>query len=299
MGLKKLLQRTRYHSWNFKASTPAEVAEFYDQYNRVIAQFYGGNMHYGYWDGPDDDSSIEVAAARLTEIMIDKLRIKPGDRVLDLGCGPGKPAVQMAKTTGAQVVGVSISSKDVELAGFRAEALNLQDQLSFQVADANDLPFEPDSFDAVLALESIVHMEDRAHVLRQIARVLKPGGRVALTDFIQRGPISDDEDEQRALVEMLKAWRAAPLVEIEDYVEFAQHAGLILDETIDITQQTKYTFPYTYAAMRDQLERGAKLPPELAAILADTTAEDWKIDESVDPAEGVVIVVAHKPDQRR
>lgn len=282
-------------TWEYTAPTPDEVAEFYNRYNRLIAQFYGGNMHYGYWDGPDDDSTFEEAGARLTDIMIDKLGVKPGDRILDLGCGPGKPAVRLAHATGASVVGVSISTMDVELANERARAEGVSDRVRFQCADANDLPFEAGSFDAVLALESIVHIEDRAHVLAQIARVLRPGGRVALTDFVKRGPDIDDEEARAALDNMLAAWRAAPLVRAEDYPGFAERAGLVIDEIVDITDNTKYTFPRTYSMMREYAEQHDDLPPELAEMVAESEASDWAIDEDVEQTEGCVIVVAHLP----
>jgi ubiquinone/menaquinone biosynthesis C-methylase UbiE len=281
----------------FAMPTPAEVGEFYNGSNQLIAQFLGGNMHYGYWTGPDDDSDVETAGARLTDIMVAKLDIKPGDRVLDLGCGPGKPAVQLAKATGAHVVGVSISTGDVELAQARARAEGLADRVRFQHADAMDLPFPPDSFDAVLALESIVHIPDRTHVLRQVARVLRPGGRVALTDFITLAPADAPQDEyaQAMLAEMLAAWRAAPLVRVGDYETFTRDAGLVLAEATDITENTKYTFAKTYEGMRGYLAQGGVLSPDMARIYEMGADVDWAAEAAAPQSEGTVLVVAYRP----
>jgi cyclopropane fatty-acyl-phospholipid synthase-like methyltransferase len=276
--------------------TPEEVGEFYNRTNRLLTQFLGGNMHYGYWTGPQDRSGFEEAGARLTDIMIGKLGLGPDDLVLDLGCGPGKPAVQLARATGARVVGISVSTGDVELATARAAAEGLADRVRFQHADAMDLPFAPASFDAVLALESIVHIPDRTHVLRQIARVLKPGGRLALTDFVTlRDETEVDEGVQLALAEMLAAWRAAPLVRPADYPGFLTAAGLVVDEVTDITENTKYTFEKTYDAMRDYVVRNGPLPPDLARIYEMGIDVDW-VEEAAQPqSEGVVLAVAHRP----
>ncbi|MGQ0838770.1 SAM-dependent methyltransferase [Actinokineospora sp.] len=274
--------------------TPDEVGDFYNQSNKLIAEFLGGSMHYGYWTGPDDLSDIEVAAERLTDIMTEKLDIKPGHRVLDLGCGPGKPAVQLARATGAQVVGISVSTEDVRLASARARAEGMAEQVRFSYADGTNLPFEPESFDAVLALESIVHIPDRVQVLDQIRRVLRPGGKLALTDFIELTPPADDDD-QRGLAEMLAAWRAAPLVRTADYPGFVTAAGLVLDEATDITEYTKYTFAKTYAAMREHIQRNGDLPPYLAEIFAMGENVDWEQVVNGPQSEGVVLVVAHRP----
>jgi ubiquinone/menaquinone biosynthesis C-methylase UbiE len=158
-----------------------------------------------------------------------------------------------------------------------------------------DLPFPDRSFDAVLLLESIVHIPDRVHALKEAARVLRPGGRLALTDFVERGPHLDKDEETRAAVaEALAAWRAAPLVRVEDYPGFVQAAGLTLDEIVDITAQTMRTYQQTYVAMSEYARQHDDLAPELARILAIGTDEDPDVDVD-NVSEGVVIVVAHRP----
>ncbi|MFI9841277.1 SAM-dependent methyltransferase [Nonomuraea sp. NPDC051941] len=282
---------------DFVIPTPEEVGDFYNQANRLIIRFQGGSMHYGYWTGPDDDSDFEQASDRFTDIMIGKVGARAGDRVLDCGCGPGKPGVQLAKATGAEVIGISISTGDVELANARARAEGLQDRVRFRHANMLEMPFEDDSFDHVMAFESIVHIPDRAAVLKEIARVLKPGGRVALTDFITKGAPPEDPEERQALVDALASWCSAPLVDVADYPGFAEAAGLVIDEIVDVTEHTKYTYPKTYQPMYDYARTHDDIPPEMARLLEAAPGEEamkWVLEE--EPTEGVIIVVAHLPE---
>ena len=191
---------TKHHT-----PTPQEVGDFYNKVNHLLAQFQGGSIHYGYWTGPDDQSTFEQASERLTDIVVGKLAPRPGDRVLDLGCGTGKPAIQMARSTGAQVVGVSVSTGDVELGTALASAEGMSEQVTFQHGDAMDLDLPSSSFDAVLAIELVVHVPDRGQVLKEIARVVKPGGRVVLTDFVRSGPEVRNEVVRDGLAETLAA----------------------------------------------------------------------------------------------
>ncbi|TKK87224.1 methyltransferase domain-containing protein [Herbidospora galbida] len=281
---------------DFKIPTPEEVGDFYDRTNRLITEYQGGSMHYGYWLGPGDDSDFERASDRFTDIMIDKLRVRPGQRVLDCGCGPGKPGVRLARVTGAEVIGISISAQDVVLANERAEREGMAAQARFQRANMLELPFPDNHFDHVLAFESIVHVPDRAAVLTEIARVLRPGGRVALTDFINKGTPSQDEEDRRALADALASWCSAPLVELDDYPGFAEAAGLVIDEITDVTENTKYTYPKTYGPMYEYARTHGEVPPEMARLLDAAPGEEamkWVLRE--EPTEGVIIAVLHLP----
>jgi SAM-dependent methyltransferase len=111
--------------------------------------------------------------------LVEALDLQPGQRVLDVGCGPGRHARALA-TRGIEVVGVDISPRFIELAAEGAPA-----GASFQVGDARTLTFDSE-FDAVISLcqggFGLVR-EDDPSVLDGIVGALRPGGRVALTAF--------------------------------------------------------------------------------------------------------------------
>lgn len=290
---------------------PEEVAAFYDAANGLIAQFQGGSMHYGYWNGPDDHSSFEEASNRLSDLLIERLAPVPGERVLDVGCGIGTPGVRLVKRTGAELVGISISAQDVELANARALREGCADHARFQHGNALEMPFADNSFDHVLALESIVHMTDRVQVLKEIARVLRPGGKVAFTDFVERVPASGtpsksspfgkikgalvEKVQKAALARVIESWLTAPLVRSTDYPSFAASAGLEVIEVSDISQNTKYTAHRFYAAVYEYAKHN-DIPPEIDKILKAGPGEKrlhWLIDD--DPAVGVILGVLRRP----
>jgi SAM-dependent methyltransferase len=213
--------------------TADQVTDYYGALGPLLRMAWGDNFHFGYWDGPADTRSPEEATDRFTDLLTERLRVSSGERVLDVGCGVGRPALRVASTTGAGVLGVTISRQQVEQASELAEAEGMADQVSFAYADGMDLPFEEGSFDAVLAFESIVHM-DRATALREMTRVLKPGGRLVLTDTFPSG-----EDAGRPGDD---AGDVASLGRIEDYPALVAGAGLVLDELTDVTEHTKFTF---------------------------------------------------------
>lgn len=214
-----------------------QVGALYDQMAGFESDNFTGdhNLHFGYWDNPSDNWSLERAEERFTELMIEKLRARQGDRVLDVGCGMGTPAMRLAKATGSSVVGITVSHEQVKRADVRAASAGLADHVSFRYGDAAALPFEDGSFDAVWALESIIHMPDRLQVLREISRVLRPGGRIVLTDFFERAPIP--ARKQAAVESFYRNWVMGPMVTIDDYPRLVREAGLRLVEASDISEQ--------------------------------------------------------------
>jgi O-methyltransferase StaMB len=220
---------------------PDVVGRFYDRLAELCTASGRANLltrynlHAGYWDDPGSEVPISEAADRMTDIMIEKLKIGSGSHVLDVGCGTGGPGVRIARVTGARVTGISVSREQVKVANSLAESTGLAERVVFQYANAMEMPFPTQSFDAAIALESIIHMPDRGQVLSQISRSLRPGGRLVLTDFFERAPVP--AAKQPAVDRFLNDIMVT-VARAEDYPSLFRHAGMWFDEILDISEQT-------------------------------------------------------------
>jgi ubiquinone/menaquinone biosynthesis C-methylase UbiE len=115
--------------------------------------------------------------------IIEGLRLQPGARVLDLGCGMGADAVDLAAKVGSNglVTGVDFSESLIAEAMRRSSGRNLP--MTFEVGDAQALRFADYSFDAVRTERMLMHVPDPQQALSEMARVLRPCGRMTVQDF--------------------------------------------------------------------------------------------------------------------
>jgi len=117
--------------------------------------------------------------------IVDEASLKPGDSVLDCGCGTGTLAVVAKRLVGpnGRVEGIDISRDQLAIARKKAEAEGLD--IGFQEASVDDLPFSDDSFDAIFSTLMLHHVpeEVKRGAFREMRRVLRPGGQAVIADF--------------------------------------------------------------------------------------------------------------------
>lgn len=131
-----------------------------------------------------------------------RLELTPGCSVLEIGSGSGRYALFVAETVRCNVVGLDVNAEGVRNASALAERQNLSPQVRFQQCDVSQpLPFPDASFDAAYSNDVFCHIPGRLALLRELWRVLKPGGRMIFSDaLVVGGSLSNEEIATRSLI---------------------------------------------------------------------------------------------------
>ena len=117
-----------------------------------------------------------------------QLGLKPGMRLLDIGCGLGGAARFMAQEHGCQVTGIDLSGEYVAVANLLAAKVNLGDRVHYQQSSALELPFAPGSFDGAYMCHVGMNIEDKSGLFREVRRVLVPAGLFGIYDAMRSAP---------------------------------------------------------------------------------------------------------------
>jgi ubiquinone/menaquinone biosynthesis C-methylase UbiE len=134
--------------------------------------------------GDDFPENVEpLSYVTLTDLrrIASALGVGPSATLVDLGSGSGGPSLWVARQTGAQVVGIDVSTVGVAQANARAQAEGVADRVRFHVSDIATLPLPAASVDAAMSVDMLVFVPDIDAVMAEVARVLLPGARFAFT----------------------------------------------------------------------------------------------------------------------
>ncbi|MCC3767960.1 methyltransferase domain-containing protein [Streptomyces sp. UNOC14_S4] len=180
--------------------TSDDVGNWFDKFGEIYHLTLGESMHCGLWFPPDAPvpQGLDMAAMsseaqdRYTDYLVSTLDPKPGQRVLDIGCGTGRPALRLAQQRDVRVTGISVSKEQIAAASRLADEHGLTDRLTFEFADATRLPYEDESFDCAWFVESLCHM-DRAKGLAEAWRVLKPGASLLVLESVVTGELTPSD----------------------------------------------------------------------------------------------------------
>jgi tocopherol O-methyltransferase len=196
-----------------------KIIAHYDLVSPYYHSLWGEHLHHGYWIRGDE--SKEIAQVQLIEHLASLASVKPGSRVLDIGCGFGGSSLFLARQYGVAATGVTISPIQVQMANRAAAEQNMD--AKFLLMDAEELHFaEP--FDLLWSVESISHYHDPARFFSSAAKLLKPGGTFALTDWFRKEHLS--LVEKKKYIEPIELAMFVELREMNDYEKFLTASGL-------------------------------------------------------------------------
>ena len=163
-----------------------------------------------------------IGGVEATEALMELCHVGQGSYVLDVGCGAGVTPCFIAKRYGCRVAGVDINEGMVERSKERAIREQVADRVEFKVADAQDLPFEEDLFDAVFTESVTSFPEDKQKAVNEYVRVTKPGGYIGLNESTWR---KAPPPEVLAWADQDVVGNVKPLPS-EDWVALLERAGL-------------------------------------------------------------------------
>ena len=169
------------------SSHTQDVVTHYTRRHTERGDLFGNQpfANYGYWTR--DGLTLEQASEALTELVAATAGLAPGDAVLDVGCGYGAGAVVYAKRCRPDsIIGIDVTPVRIEEGHRYVASHGFSDVINLRLGNATAMDFTDARFDKLVSVECAFHFDTRAAFLREAARVLKPGGTLALTDMIPR-----------------------------------------------------------------------------------------------------------------
>jgi len=220
----------------------SDPTRHYDTIIDAWDHLLGEDLHYGFFT--DSSQSLTTATDALTNEMLALAQLKSGSSVLDIGCGTGKAGCRIASEFNCQLLGVSPSKGCVNRASMLAESLKLSASAVFRVGDGTKLELADNSFDRVWVMESSHLMDDKPALLRECARVVKPGGRVVLCDVMLQAKLDIPQviAHRDEFLILKAAFGRAKMETLEFYSEQLEGNHLQVECARNITRETLPTF---------------------------------------------------------
>lgn len=183
---------------------------------------------------------ISSAQRSLAFKLIRLLNIQTTDDVVDIACGRGGTTYYLSTMTPARsVIGVDLLPENIEIA---KRIYPTDERFTYDIGNAQDLPFSDGSFKKAMCCEAAFHFPDRGKFVSEVARVLKPGGRLAICDFLWKSRACREEglnDHRGDTVRQI--WEYEDMATEAEYKQWAAEAGLKISKIQDWSKRVTGT----------------------------------------------------------
>jgi cyclopropane-fatty-acyl-phospholipid synthase len=225
------------------ATETAQTNQHYDLDPRIFGLFLDPMRKYssGFYRQP----GLTLADAQVAKLHLvaDRLGLRGGERLLDVGCGWGALILFMAREYSARVVGLSPAGNQHAHIADRAIELGVADRVSTVQGHFEHAPLPDGPFDAVTMLGSIVHMPDLAHVMRRARSLLRRGGRYYVSESCFRNAAAREAFDRTAGLEFVRrsifGW--GDMRPLSDLIRAAEDAGFAVVSVDDLTDDYRRT----------------------------------------------------------
>jgi len=195
---------------NARYSDKEKIRDHYDRVSPYYRNLWGEHLHHGYWIRGNETK--EKAQLQLIEHLAQVAGIKPGRRILDVGCGFGASSIFLARNYRAQATGITISPIQVEMANEAAARENVN--AKFLLMDAEAMKFNH-SFDVVWSVESIAHYPNKEKFFASAGALLAAGGTLAILDWFKKENLNPSDS--RKFIQPIEKGMLVELQTMGDY----------------------------------------------------------------------------------
>jgi tocopherol O-methyltransferase len=231
------------------AHRTAAVADHYDELDEVYRSLWGEHVHHGLWTTGSE--TPDEATRQLTRRVADAAGVAAGQRVVDVGCGYGATSRLLARERGAAMTGLTLSAA-------QATAYPPVPGVELLVRDWLDNALPDAAFDAAISIEAISHMPDKPRAFAELARVVKPGGRVALVDWLTReGP--SPREVRWLLRPICEEGHLPSLHAPSEYAAYLREAGFEVGGYEDLSERATRTWAIVARRLPGVLARDPRL----------------------------------------
>lgn len=217
---------------------PASIRSHYQLGTLFYRLLWGPHIHHGLWDA---DESPYVAQCRLTDTLADLAHISTDERLVDIGCGMGGSSIRLAQLRGCMATGVTLSPVQRRWAAVSAGLKGVGKRTEFLVADAEQVNFQPGSFEVIWSVECTEHLFDKPAFFRRAVEWLRPGGRVAITVWYE-GEDTSRPGHRALCEEVCRRFVCPSLATRTDYAGWLADNGLKVVHDVDWTDRVARTW---------------------------------------------------------